>query len=89
MVGMNDSGQRDRFLVDMKSGGVQVSMGTGYCGNNRKLGEVSYGRETWGSVSFPEHRIVGNLQHQSACQGQGTVPQQYAARVDGRPKLEL
>ena len=27
MVGMNDSGQRDRFLVDMKSGGVQVSMG--------------------------------------------------------------
>ena len=59
MVGMNDSGQRDRFLVDMKSGGVQVSMGTGYCGNNRKLGEVSYGRETWGSVSFSEHRIVG------------------------------
>ena len=37
MVGMNDSGQRDRFLVDMKSGGVQVSMGTGYCGNNRNL----------------------------------------------------
>ena len=34
-------------------------MGTGYCGNNRKLGEVSYGRETWGSVSFSEHRIVG------------------------------
>ena len=59
MVGMNDSGHRDRFLVDMKSGGVQVSMGTGYCGNNRKLGEVSYGRETWGSVSFSEHRIVG------------------------------
>ena len=57
MVGMNDSGQRDRFLVDMKSGGVQVSMGTGYCGNNRKLGEVSYGRETWGSVSFSEHRL--------------------------------
>ena len=58
MVGMNDSGQRDRFLVDMKSGGVQVSMGTGYCGNNRKLGEVSYGRETWGSVSFSEHRAA-------------------------------
>ena len=34
-------------------------MGTGYCGDNRKLGEVSYGRETWGSVSFSEHRIVG------------------------------
>lgn len=34
-------------------------MGTGYCGDNRKLGEVSYGRETWGSVSFSEHRIEG------------------------------
>ena len=35
-------------------------MGTGYCGNNdRELEKVSYGRETWGSVSFSEHRIVG------------------------------
>ena len=34
-------------------------MGTGYCGDNRKLVEVSYGREIWGSVSFSEHRIEG------------------------------
>ena len=34
-------------------------MGTGYCGDNGKLGEVSYGRETWGSVSFSEHWIEG------------------------------
>ena len=34
-------------------------MGTGYCGDNRKLGEGYYGRETRGSVSFSEHRIVG------------------------------
>ena len=71
MVGMNDSGQRDRFLVDMKSGGVQVSMGTGYCGNNRKLGEVSYGRETWGSVSFSEHRIVGQGERYPENKAQG------------------
>ena len=34
-------------------------MGTGYCGDNGKLVEVSYGREIWGSVSFSEHRIEG------------------------------